>query len=68
MLFLKIDPMINGVILLFFYGFLLTSILLVLEDLDNTFGYGSKSKIRSDEIDFKTLFDRLEKSFVVDYS
>lgn len=68
MLFLKIDPMINGVILLFFYGFLLTSILLVLEDLDNPFGYGSKSKIRSDEIDFKTLFDRLEKSFVVDYS
>jgi len=66
MLFLKIDPMMNGIILLFFYGFLLTSIILVLEDLDNPFGYGSKSKIRSDEIDFKTLFNRLEKSFVVD--
>jgi len=66
MLLLKIDPMINGVILLFFYAFLLTSIILILEDLDNPFGYGSKSKIRSNEIDFKTLFNRLEKSFVVD--
>jgi len=66
MLFLKIDPMINGVILLFFYGFLLTSIILVLEDLDNPFGYGSKSRIRSDEIDFKTLFNRLEKSLAAD--
>jgi hypothetical protein len=66
LLFLKIDPMSNGVILVFIYGFLLTTILLVLEDLDNPFNYGSTWKVRSDEIDFRTLFSRLEKSFVVD--
>jgi len=66
MLLLNITPRINGVVLIFFYAFLLTSIILILEDLDNPFNYGSKLKIRSDEIDFETLFNRLEKSFVVD--
>jgi hypothetical protein len=34
--------------------------------LDNPFNYGSTWKVRSDEIDFRTLFNRLEKAFVVD--
>ena len=63
LLLLKFDHLINSAILMFFYAFLLTSILFLLNDLDNPFEYNQKAKIRSDEIDFELLFNRLEVSF-----